>query len=354
VREYFASLGKKHLDDELVNRNDVDSAATMVMLNSAIQKLVKAGVEESKLQSKLRRDPSIWPGALEIIAGSHILTFYGDDASISMDHGGQGRRNCDFRIAMPGFVEKSIEFKAVGLSEAESGFFQRSAAILPSLCPKLGVAHAHSAIEARLSVERSVPNRKARREKERAARKRLALLPAEQRTLAAAAVVGHYTEQTYLERARSRIQDALGQLDPGDECWVSLWWNNGASSDRLLDLLETIDFPSHVLGIIVTGSAVILGSRQIHHFTQILPRPEVRGDDAGVVSLVDNDLAALVFDIVEQSAGPRPTLIVDPSVKGPERAAVLFRDGQRSQFPFNLILDSDPNEARAGVALSLE
>lgn len=80
------------------------------------------------------------------------------------------------------------------------------------------------------------------------------------------------------------------------------------------------------------------------------PKDDLDYGDATVESLEDDPVAQMIFDNVDDSSGPRPSIIIDPNQRSHERAIVLFRDGKRPHLPFNLILGPDPEQARATVA----
>ncbi|HEX8750126.1 MAG TPA: hypothetical protein VF732_03355, partial [Nitrospira sp.] len=162
----------------------------------------------------------------------------------------------------------------------------------------------------------------------------------------------HYTEQRYLERVRRVLESALRQLNSRDDCWVAIWWSNGAPAQSVQQVLSTIDLPSHVLGVMLVGAAVAVPIPQIHYYDQCLPRDELLSCpiELTVVSLQKNPLASAIFDAFESSTGIRPSLLLDPHGTRGKRQQLLLRDGNRRIFPFNLLVDADPPGMRNFVA----
>lgn len=344
--------GIEHLSTELCRRSDIDAAAAACMLVSAIGALTERGVPETQLLAKLRRDPGTWSSVTEIIAGRSVLRFFDQDAEIELDRGpGRVGPRADFRIREVGNLRGvTIEFKAIGLSDPETEFFHRMAPLLPRLCPDSGMATHHTAFE-----NPHPPHIATRAERRAFAlndRRRRKRLPPSIRDLHGAVIAAHYTEQRYLERVRRVIEEALRQLNPRDECWVAIWWSNGAPALSVQQVLSTIDLPPHVLGLMVVGAAVAISIPAIHYFDQRLPREELLGREAdlSVVSLEANPLAERIYDAFEGSSGIRPTLLLDPDGIRGKRQKLLFRDGSRRIFPFNLLIGRDPPGMRDFVA----
>ncbi|MDX6635648.1 MAG: hypothetical protein QOF06_1851 [Solirubrobacterales bacterium] len=104
-----------------------------------------------------------------------------------------------------------------------------------------------------------------------------------------AVVVAHDTEPHYLKRVQDRIETALRQLSDRDDCWVALWWSNGAPAIAVRQAFTEIDLPKHVLGIMLVGATVAVPSAEIHYYDIILPRKELdeREIEPPVLSLKD-------------------------------------------------------------------
>jgi hypothetical protein len=352
ARDRVESWGIDHVSAEICWRADIDASASACMLVSAIETLKERGAQESQLLAKLRRDRGIWPALTEIIAGRSVLRFFDPASEIEVDWSpNRTGPNADFRVREPGRNGAvSIEFKSIGLSDIETDFFRRAALLLPQLCPDSGMATHHRSFDNPHPIH--VPSRAERKAFAQEDRRRRKRLPVAVRNLHGAVVAAHYTEQKYLERVRSVVEKALRQLHPGDDCWVAIWWSNGAPALSVQQVLSTIELPQHVLGVMVVGAGIAFPSPSIHYFDQCLPRDELldRARELRMVSLEDHPLADRVFDAFEGSTGIRPTLLLDPDGIRGKRQKLLFRDGGRRIFPFNLLIDRDPSDMRSFVA----
>ncbi len=353
-RERIDALGIDHLSNELTRRADIDAVAGACMLDSALDALIGRGVSENKLVAKLRRDRDVWPTAVEMIAGRSALRFFESDLELELDSGSTvGGPNADFRLRAPrSNAGVSIEFKAIGLSEPEVAFFKRTVPLLQKLSPESGVSTNH--IDFDSPHLPGAASRAERRSFAREDRKRQRKLPAHIRDLHGAVIAAHYTEQRYLERVRERIETALRQLNTHDDCWVALWWSNGAPVLSVRQVLSAVDLPNNVLGVMLIGAAVAVPDPEIHYYDILLPREELvaKETDPSVVSLEDSPLAEPIFEAFERSTGVRPTLLLNPfGIRG-SHERLLFRDGSRPIFPFNLLIGSDPPEMRAFVTRS--
>jgi hypothetical protein len=352
ARETVESWGIAHVSAEICRRVDIDASASACMLVSAIETLKERGAQESQLLAKLRRDRGTWPALTEIVAGRSVLRFFHPSSEIELDWSpNRTGPNADFRVREPGQNGAvSIEFKSIGFSDIETDFFRRAAPLLPQLCPDSGMATHHRSFDNPHPIH--VPSRAERKAFAQEDRRRRKRLPAAVRNLHGAVVAAHYTEQKYLERVRSVVEKALRQLHPGDDCWVAIWWSNGAPALSVQQVLSTIKLPQHVLGVMVVGAGIAFPIPSIHYFDQCLPRDELlgRGRELPVVSLEDHPLADRVFDAFEGSTGIRPTLLLDPDGIRGKRQKLLFRDGARRIFPFNLLIDRDPSDMRSFVA----
>lgn len=354
ARQRIDALAIDHLSSELTRRPDIDAAAACCMLDSAIDALTERGIEESKLTAKLRGDRDVWPTVAELMAGRSVLRVFDADLALELDSRSSANGpNVDFRLkAADSSAGISIEFKAIGLSHAEVAFFKRMAPLLPDMCPESGVLTNHIALDnPHLPC---VPSRAERRANRSQDRRRQKKLPPHIRDLHGAVVAAYDTEPHYLKRVQDRIETALRQLSDRDDCWVALWWSNGAPVMAVRQAFTEIDLPKHVLGIMLFGAVVAVPSAEIHYYDVILPRKELdeREIEPPVLSLEDNPLGQPIFDAVQRSAGVRPTLLLNPSGIRGRRDPLLARDGSRPIFPFNLLIDPDPPEARAFVTQS--
>jgi hypothetical protein len=325
VHERLDRLGIEHLSTELCRRADIDAVAGACMLVSAIDALVERGVQESKLIGKLRGDRDIWPSVAELIAGRLLLPSFGSDLDLMMDSGVvPGGLNADFRLTSADSTQGiSIEFKALGLSNDEEKFFREVAFMLPRLLPGAGVTTYHVPFgdADRLPTLDAVQLHAMDRENRRRQRN----LPAHIRDLRGA-VVAAAAAREYIKRVRDRIEAALRQLDPRDDCWVAFWWSNGTRLLALRDALTDLRLPDHVLGLIVVGAAVVVPDPRIHYFHALLPRLELSDGESElpVISLEDDPAATPILDAFERSSGIRPTLLVEPRTEAGEFAPSAF------------------------------
>lgn len=340
ARARIEELGIEHLTDELCRRPDVDAVVGACILASSLDALVKRGVPGTKLAAKLRGDLEVWPSVAEIVAGRLLLPFFGLETELEMDHGRRSDGpNADFRLSAAGSSGEGvrIEFKAVGLSAAETSFFRGVAEALPSLVPQSGVVTYHlpfsesPLIRPLEGEERELMEADTRRIRSR--------LPEHVRNIRGAVAAGYLAEDAFVERARGRVEEALRQLGDDEESWVALWWSNGASLLSIRDALSEIRLPDHVLGLMVVGAAVVVPDPRIHYFHARLPRPDLDDEDQlPVLSLKDDPTAAPILSIFERSVGSRPTLLVSPE---DGEQPILFRDGSRRIFPFNFMVGAD-------------
>jgi hypothetical protein len=295
-------------------------------------------VPKTKLVGKLKNDLDIWPSVAEIVAGRLLLPFFEPEAEVEMDYGSRtGGPNADFRLTATGSSEGArIEFKAVGLSTAETSFFRAAAEALPRLVLGSGVVTYHHPFSE--SPRFPTPDEEERELWEAGNRRIQSRLPEHVRDLRGAVAAGYLTEDAFVERVRVRVDAAPRQLEGEEDAWVALWWSNGASLLSLRDALAQIRLPSHVLGLMVVGAAVIVPDPRIHYFHACLPRPDLDEQDRlPVFSLEDDPTAAPILSIFERSVGARPTLLVSPDGEVP----ILFRDGSRRIFPLNFMVGPD-------------
>lgn len=201
ARERLDALGIEHLSAELSRRPDVDAAVGACILGSSLDALVERGVPETKLVAKLRGDPDIWPSVAEIIGGRLLLPFFDAEAELEMDYGSRsGGPNADFRLTA-GFEEGTrIEFKAVGLSVAETSFFRGAAEALPRLVLGSGVVTYHLPFSG--SPRFPTLDEEERELLEADNRRIQSHLPEHVRGLRGAVVAGYLTEDAFVERAR--------------------------------------------------------------------------------------------------------------------------------------------------------
>lgn len=351
ARREVDALGIGHLSTELTQRADVDAAATCYLLSKALGDLRERGVPANQLSAKLRRDPAVWPAVTELMAVASLARYEDSEVNLTLNAPAESGRNADMRFALPDTdYGRSIEFKALGLSDDEAAFFREVAELLPQMCPKYGVGTHHVALDAGYPITALVPSRADRRRLELENRRRSKRLPEHIRSLTGIEVVGHFGEERYLQRVRDRLVDAIGQTPSADEGWVALWWTNGAPAALVQRVLSTVDIPPHVLGVLLVGWAVVVPDPEVHHYRMAIPREEIGGsleeDPPRVLSLEDHPLAEKILEMVESSSGLRAVLVQTPEGPRNRRVPVLFRNGARRIFPFNFLFAPDPSGIR--------
>jgi len=134
------------------------------------------------------------------------------------------------------------------------------------------------------------------------------------------------------------VLEAIRQLPTHDECWVAIYWSNGAPLESVHRTLRSPEIPEHVAGIALVGCGVVFPHPEIHCFTSWLHRNATEDDNVVVASANagQNDLAELVLKRFERSSGVRATLLSFG------KDVALLRDGSQRLLPFNLLLDPDP------------
>jgi hypothetical protein len=329
---------------EFVDRLDMDAIVGGVLLAESLDALQAQGVPRSKLMKKLRdavHVNELWAVWAEIRAAAILIGYPGEDLRVEIEAPGTGAKRPDYRWILPDGSGLWLEFKAVGLSDPELDWHDRAAAQFDWLLPPAGLSTLHGCLTARLMVGMDKRNR-AWRESERVAGQLAQELPGtgwdEVRGIS---VVGHQTEDTYLCRARSAIKTAVDQLPRDQESWVALWWGNGAPTQAAADLLDSVDAPENVTGIVFIGQSIAVPWSQISCFIVQVPRGAEIGAHE-MRSSVHAGLARRVMERYESSAGVRPTLLQTPSGQD-----LLRRDGNRRLFPFNLLFDADPRKLAA-------
>jgi hypothetical protein len=260
----------------------------------------------------------------------------GPKVALRLEEGKSRGAHADFRFAFPGSPDaRSIELKAVGLSDAEIGFCERMAPLLESLLPLDGIVHLHAGIDqdlADISPE-------AQRSMKQAAVLSARVIQHHPAGLRGTTIVGHGAEANYARRVSLRvIQEAVEQLPVADECWVAVYWSNGAPMDDVRAVIPWEEIPSHIHGLVLLGCGVILGDPQFHCFSSRISRRARKADKTTVRSSHprEHEAAALALEAFERSSGVRPTLL-----KVGKRT-LLRRDGNERIMPFNLLAAWDP------------
>ena len=168
--------------------------------------------------------------------------------------------------------------------------------------------------------------------------------------LSAATIVGHGSEPRYVLRAIDRITRAIGQLPPEDECWVGLYWSNGAPVDDVVAAIDWSALPEHVAGIVFVGAVLAFPHRNLDVFQIMAPRGLEPGAESNCESTISPAFAEAVLTRAEQSSGVRASVV--RGVRRGKRRQLLRRDGRERLSPFNLVLDRDfaPGMARGSAA----
>ena len=328
----IASWDFKNLTRALLEPMTADSIVAAVLLVESVDALVAVGVPQSKLEAKLRNDADVWPTWAELRAASLFARFAPEGSSFGMETEKASGRHADFTLIDSG-KRISIEFKALGLSDAEAEFCARVAPMLPLSVPDVGLVTFHSPY-----TSSGIIGREDRRAAKRAAVRLAKNLPPALRGAAAATIVGHNTERNYVRRLTHRLKEAIEQVPDGEDCWLAFHWSNGAPTQMVSEALAQMDVPANVRAVVLVGSLGFPG--RIDNFMFVLPAPFAGGGKSEYHSAVDPEQAKALAAAADRSGGIRPTLLMVP-VDG-QMTALLHRDGTQRILPFNLILEADP------------
>jgi hypothetical protein len=318
----------------------IDRSIGAVLLVESIHALRGQGVEESKIMAKLRRDPDVWPTWAELRAAGLLARETAGEASFRLEPDRRSGRHADFVFASEGEPSHSIEFKAIGLSDAEAAFSNRMAPLLPGLLPRFGFLTMHVE-DTNVTV---ALNREERRHHRRDAERKAKHLYPAVRQVAAVTIVGHGTESSYLSRLRSRFEEAFQQLPGEDPSWVAFHWSNGAPIELVDRALENVDIPDNLAGIVLIGSVGIPGNLSNFIVWRLAPFGEE--GESEWHSDTDVDVAQTIFWAVDKSAGVRPCYVTAPW-QG-RKIDVVHRTGSSRIFPFNIVLSPDPHDLVPG------
>lgn len=334
------------LSQRLARPRTIDDAVRAVLLAEGVAHLVARGAPTNKLLSKLRDDAQFEAVWAEIRCASVLAESHDEDVEVVLEHGKRQGAHADIRLLFPeGPPYTSVEVKAVGLSDDEVDFCARMRQSLDVVIPPFGMVTVPAPLDGKPPVW--TPQLAAHHRHEAA--RRAAGVPNYPAGMAAAVIVARGAEDAYIRRAVSRVQAAVRQLPLGDECWVALYWTNGAPARQVATAVDWASIPGHVAGLLFIGSVVAFPHRDINVFIIAAPR-DLRPDSQRVVeSSLDVHFADTVLNRAESSSGVRATLIRG-NVRG-KRRQLLRRDGRERLPPFNLVLDRDPaNVARTRVA----
>ncbi len=339
--EVIRSWELKQLESRLEPR-DVDSAVRAVLLAESVARLEAHGVPRTKLLSKLRDIGQFAATWAELRCASLLVDTADDDATAEMEPGKARGAQPDLRLVLPGSArQESIEIKAVGLSDDEVAFCRRVAPALERMIPRHGMVTLHSSLDSP-TPRWSAANAAATRQQAARAAARTPRYPA---GLSAATIVAHDTEASYIRRVAARLVQAIRQLPSEDECWVGVFWSNGAAIDDVATAIDWSTMPAHIVGVVFVGSLVIFPHREINNFRVVVQRGyDPRSDSTQFESTLDDAFAEAIFERTETSSGVR-AILVRGMIRGRPRV-LLRRDGSERIAPFNLLLDRDPAPLR--------
>jgi hypothetical protein len=309
----------------------------------SVSLLSSRGVPETKLLKKVRdaRTPdALWPTWAELRAAT-ILTEALDLDSIELEAARPAGRHADFRLHFPdGGGSVDMEFKAVGLSDDEQRWFAKAGRHLDALMPPRGLASLHAPIDAPIRVNAD-KLRRVWANSEHLAESTRALSPA-WADVRGMAIIAHRSRETYVRRVVARLRAAIGQLPAdGRECWLGLWWSNGAPLWAIGDAIVDMKLPDHVTAVLVLGQAVAVPWSQISVYMATIDPHAPAPQGLSVTSKVDDELATRVLERFESSSGLRCTSLRAPGVDGAE---LLRRAGRRRILPTALLFDADPRQ----------
>jgi hypothetical protein len=332
-----ASWGIAPVEERLFRRPTIDSAVAATLLAEGVVELSSHGVVKGDLLAKLENDPAFWPTWAEIRAAAILTETSDDDVEVAVRRGAGDHPRLRFVIP-DGLVGDSVEFNAVGLSDAEVAFCRRVAPHLDGLVPPEGLATIHAPLDVP-RIDISIAER--RRGREGAARA-AAQIPRYPRGLSGATIVGQGSEPGYIRRVVNRLLIAAADLPTTDDCWVAFHWTNGAPLRSVVAAIPWAELPIHVAGVIFVGDALVFPDPQIHVFHFALPRGLEPDDDLAIDSELDDEFAMLVLERLQRSSGVRPTLLRGANHGRARR--LLRRDGTERILPYNLLMDADPTQ----------
>jgi hypothetical protein len=330
-----------HVNRVLIHRPSIDGAVAVTLLTEALVSLTTKNVPESKLLSKLRRDPDVWPTWAELRAAALLSRLLVPKGHFAFEPGGTASAQPDFLLTAETRTSSAIEFKAIGLSDEEVAFCQRMSPALEALLPRHGLITLHAALD----TERVRTETLSRSQLDADAAGAADSFPDFPAGLAGVIIPGHLGEGTYRRRLWRRVRDEISaQLVSTSGGWAALYWTNGTDIDSLVDSIVWGELPPHIDGIIVVGDAVAFPQPTIHSFCFMIPRGSDPTGDGLVWSSVDADFAISVMRRFDRSSGVRPMLLVDQSDQpGSGGLELLRRDHERRILPFNFIIDADPH-----------
>jgi hypothetical protein len=329
-----------HVSRLLIDRPSVDSAVAVTLLAEALAALTTMSVPESKLLSKLRRDPDVWPTWAELRAATLLSRLLIPQGHFAFEPGGTASAQPDFLLTTEDGTSSGVEFKAIGLSDEEVDFCRRMSPALDALLPTHGLVTLHAALD----TERVRIETLQRSQLEADASSAAESFPHFPSGLAGVIIPGHLGEENYRRRLSRRVRDEISaQLVTTSGGLAALYWTNGTDMASLADSIVWDELPAHLDGIIVVGDAVAFPQPTIHSFCFIIPRGSDPSGEELVMSSVSPDFARSVMRRFDDSSGVRPMLLVDQSDRARSGSLELLRRDHRARIlPFNFVIDVDP------------
>jgi hypothetical protein len=161
--------------------------------------------------------------------------------------------------------------------------------------------------------------------------------------LSGVTVVGHGGKDNYVRRLWLRLVREVAAQIPREKGWGAFYWTNGAPLDLILETVQKGELPSNLEGVILIGDSVRFLDANIHCFVAIVPR-DTDAYKAKIFRSTQNDaMAQALFETYNASSGVRTVLLA--ATDGESRREVLRRDGAQRIYPFNFVIDEDPEEA---------
>jgi hypothetical protein len=324
----------------------IDNAITATLLVESVEYLVSIGTPKDRLLKKLRDDHEVWPTYAEIRAAKLLAAPFKQYAGFELEPLRASGKHADFKVRIIGEDEPVfVEFKAIGLSDAEASFCSRMGPQLQSLLPRRGYTAFHGGIATAPFTIR--PEYRAHVDATAAAA--VASLPDFPERLAAVSVVAHGSESTYRRRLIGRlINEAAKQVPEGDRGWAAFFWTNGIPARDILKELRWEEVPERIAGLVLVGDAVAFPSPNVHSYYLPLPRKMPADAKSELLSSETSRTGDIVLSAIETSSGVRATLVADRSTDPPRE--LLRRDGARRIQPFQFMMDRDRGEfARRAV-----
>jgi hypothetical protein len=337
--ERLRQLGLHHIERELLDRTDADTVIGAAFLSESIEKLVDHGVEETRLLSKLRKDPDVWPTWAEIRAAAVLADHAPDGMRLVFEPERAGGKHSDYAFVGEDGERASVEFKALGLSDGEAAFCAAMAPAVAQFFPRPGLVTIHAPTDS----HRLNTNRAERREMERTASRLATNLPvAAFHRISGSIATARGAEEGYLVRVGQRLAEGIDQLPPDEPGYVAFHWTNSAASWQVRDALAAMDLPDNLAGVMLVGSLAVPGS--LHNFVHLLPAPFPKSGSGEIEMRSETpDAAQILLEVAELAAGVRAMVVRVPTPGG--WGEFLVRDGQRRILPYNIIWDRDPPHA---------